>query len=464
MNKKLSEAMSYVNERYVAEAAARKKRRYRVLVAAVAAVLAVVILINVPSIPLAVSAKAVSVASESRKMKRPDVRSDRFDIWYNEEQLRSETVNGAVAAIADFAREGSAQFLTGDDDRLWSPINAYIALGMTAELTGGDTRQSILEVLGVSDTQQLRTNISAVWEDIYEDDGKEISVLANSLWLDDEVDFNQDTMDALSYHYYASVYQRDLQGDRTGRAISNWLSNQTGGFMKKRTGKLQLDPNTLMALASTIYFQSQWSDEFSRGANTQGLFHAPEGDVECTFMNKKEEHMNYYWAEDYGAVQVFLENGSYMWFILPDADKTIDDVLQSGDYAAMITRSDAFPEENHKWMKVNLSMPKFDVSASVDLKPGLQNMGLTGIFEPLGNDFSASVESDVPVYLQSINQDTRVTIDEKGVTAASYIELLFGAMAAEPPQEIIDFVLDRPFLFAICSDKVPLFIGTVQTP
>ena len=174
--------------------------------------------------------------------------------------------------------------------------------------------------------------------------------------------------------------------------------------------------------------------------------------------------MSYYWAPDYGAVQLWLENGSCMWFILPDEDKTVDDVLRSGDYMDMISGSDAFPKENEKWMKVNLSVPKFDVSASVDLEEGLKKMGLTKIFEPTGNDFSPSVISEWSVYLDSINQDTRVSIDEEGVTAASYILLEFGAGAAAPPDEIIDFILDRPFVFVISSSQVPLFVGTVNTP
>ena len=130
----------------------------------------------------------------------------------------------------------------------------------------------------------------------------------------------------------------------------------------------------------------------------------------------------------------------------------------------MITQNGEFPGENHRWMKVNLSVPQFDVSASTDLKAGLQNMGLTKIFDPLGNDFSPSIDSKIPVYLDSINQDTRVAIDEEGVTAASYILLEFGAGAAMPPEDIIDFVLDRPFVFAITSDQIPLFVGTVNMP
>lgn len=465
MNEKVAEALGYIEGRYISEAAKRRKRKHRVLVA-VAAVLAVVMFFNVPNIPMVISAKAVSLAAEARITERPSIHSERYDAWKAERSTREELASSAQQPIFDFAELCSREVLSGVDgmNRVWSPVNAYIALAITAELTGGETQQEVLDILGVADTSELRLQMSAVWESVYENNGKEISVLANSLWLDEDVEYAQDVMDTLAYYYYASVYQGDLGSKRTGRDIANWLSNQTGGFLKDRSGEVNLAPNSMLALASTVYFQSQWSDEFDRSNNTEDMFHAVTGDVECTFMNADLYEMNYYWAEDYGAVQIFLENGSYMWFILPDEDKTVDDVLNGGEYMAMITMNGAFPDENRKWMKVNLSIPKFDISASTDLKDGLQNMGLTKIFEPFGNDFSPSVESEIPVYLDSINQDTRVAIDEEGVTAASYILLEFGAGAAMPPDEIIDFVLDRPFIFAICNEQIPLFVGTVNMP
>ncbi|MBR6708105.1 MAG: hypothetical protein IKL84_00335, partial [Clostridia bacterium] len=235
-----------------------------------------------------------------------------------------------------------------------------------------------------------------------------------------------------------------------------------------RTGNVNLSPDDkMLVMASTIYFQAKWGDEFNRSLNKEGVFHTVDGNVICTFMNQKLAEMNYYWAEDFGAVAMRMKNGSSMWFILPDEDKSVDDVLTSGDYMNMITLSEAFPKENEKWMKVNLSVPKFDVSADLDVKEGLQKMGLTKVFDWTQNGFSSALSSknsEYPVYLDSINQDTRVKIDEKGVTAASYIELNFGAGAAMPPDEIIDFVLDRPFVFAVTKSRIPLFVGTVNIP
>ena len=464
---------------YVKDAKEYKKTRriprFAKWMGGVAAVLAIVLLVNnMPGIPLIVSAKAVSVASEPRIMSRPGRESaaGAYEAWLTERDNRKILVDAAQTPISDFAGLVSGEVLSGVDDtnRVWSPINAYIALSMTAELTEGETQAELLGVLNASDTAELRSRISAVWEEIYEDNGKEISVLANSLWLDNDLIYSKEKMDILAYDYYASVYRGNLDSEKTNRAITNWMRNQTGGLLKDRTGKVELPvEDQMLVMASTIYFQSRWADEFSKGDNTRAMFHAVTGEVEATFMNKKEYHMNYYWGESYGAVQMFLENGSYMWFILPDEGKTVDDVLASDEYMKMITQEHLHSDEeaNRKWMKVNLSVPQFDVSAGIDLKEGLQNAGLTKVFDWTQNGFASSLESSTsayPVYLDSIHQDTRVKIDEKGVVAASYIELNFGAGAAMPPDEIIDFVLDRPFVFAVTKSQIPLFVGTVNNP
>ena len=55
-------------------------------------------------------------------------------------------------------------------------------------------------------------------------------------------------------------------------------------------------------------------------------------------------------------------------------------------------------------------------------------------------------------------------VDEEGVTAAAYT-LMQDAGAGRPPQEEIEFRLDRPFLFAIMgTGDVPLFVGVVNQP
>ena len=150
-----------------------------------------------------------------------------------------------------------------------------------------------------------------------------------------------------------------------------------------------------------------------------------------------------------------------MWFILPDEGKTTADVLNNSSYGEMISLGDGEDGwQNKKYMKVNLSVPKFDVSSTVNLKDGLNKMGVTKVFDMESADFTA-ITSDSPVYVTAVNQSAKVEIDEKGVKAATYIELP-GCGSAMPPEEIIDFVLDRPFLFVITKGNLPLFTGVVN--
>ena len=470
MNEKVAKALSYVDEKYVTDAAKRKKKKARKYwLSAIAAVLALVLLFNLPSMPMVISAKAVSIASESRQMQRPD-RDDYKDVnawredfnkWEEEQKQRSSTSRAAIDALTPFFTNGSAQFLStqGSENLLWSPINAYIGLSMITELTDGASRQQILDLFGASDIDELRKQVGAVWENSYNDNGHEISTLANSLWLEEGLNYNQDTMDDLAYYYYASVYQGDLGSQKINNAIGAWINNNTGGFLKKSTSNVNLSPDTILALYSTIYFQAKWQDEFSESNNTQDTFHTPSGDKTATFMNKKLAQMNYYYGDKFSAVALSLKNGSLMWFILPDEGYTTADVLADGQYMQMILQQDW---KNAKWMKVNLSVPKFDVNSTLNLKAGLQEMGVTDVFNETTSNFT-EITGDVPIYLTAANQSVRVQIDEEGVKAAAYIELP-GTGSPMPPEEIIDFVLDRPFIFAITTESIPLFMGTVNNP
>lgn len=470
MNEKVAKALGYVDEKYVNAAAKwKKKKAAKYWISAVAAVLALVLLFNLPSMPMVISAKAVSIASESRQMQRPDLddykdrdqwRAD-LNKWEAEQKFLSSTTRETVDALAPFFTNGSAQFLSSQssENLLWSPINAYIGLALMTELTDGASRQQILDLFGARDIDALRQQVGAVWESAYNDNGHEISTLANSLWLENGLNYQQDTMDNIAYYYYASVYQGDLGSQKINNAIGAWINNNTGGFLKKSTSNVNLSPDTILALYSTIYFQAKWQDEFSASKNTQDTFHAPNGDKTVTFMNKKLAQMYYYYGDNFSAVALSLKNGSRMWFILPDEGYTTADVLADGQYMQMVLQQDW---ENEKWMKVNLSVPKFDVNSTMDLKGGLQEMGVTDVFNEGAANFS-EITGDVPIFLTAANQSVRVQIDEEGVKAAAYIEFP-GATSPAPPEEIIDFILDRPFIFAITTDNIPLFMGTVNNP
>lgn len=116
-----------------------------------------------------------------------------------------------------------------------------------------------------------------------------------------------------------------------------------------------------------------------------------------------------------------------------------------------------------KYLTVNLSVPKFDVASSADLKESLHALGVADVFDMNLSDFTPLTE-DSKIYLSEVEHSARVAIDEEGVTAAAYTAEI-GDGADMPPEEEMDFVIDRPYLFAITNrNNLPLFVGIVKNP
>lgn len=471
---KLADALGYIRDSFITEAAQGRKKRRPLWAGAAAAVLAAVLLMNWFGLPISVQAMVVAEASESRVLEfRKSSQFSSHETWseYNDRRVAQyEAREAAVAqalADSDFFSDATDVFLSGSgsENRVWSPVNGYIGLAMLAETAGGTSRQQILNALGADTLESLRARVSAVWESCY-DDGNNPSLLANSLWLDEDLEYDQSVMDNLAYHHYASVYQGDFGSRRTDKSLQTWLNNNTRGILRDSAQQVTLPADTVLALASTVYFQAKWTDEFNPLNNTRDLFHAPEGDITCTYMNQKELQGNYYWGDSFGAVRLNLKGNGCVWLFLPDEGKTPDDVLSEGQYMDMVTGNFGDPEAYSKYMKINLTMPKFDVGSSGNLKEGLEALGITDVFDPGRADFTQAVQSPtpVPVHITSVNQAVRVMVDEQGVKAAAYIEIP-GAGAAAPPEEIIDFILDRPFLFVIADySGIPMFAGVVNEP
>lgn len=438
MNEKVADALNEVRDAHIEEAAKPKKSRKKMVlrIAAAAAMLALVI--GVALAPPTITAKAVSLPEERR------TRGD------------NKLVRESNESLADFYTQGSATFLTGEENSIWSPVNAFMGLAMVAELAEGESRQQILDLFGLKGMNTLRTYATNIWETCYRD-GNEILTLANSLWLSKDLTYNQAAMDDLAYYYYASVYKGKMGGEKLNNAIGAWLDRNTGGLLNEYTENINLSAETVFALYSTIYLRGTWYSEFNKSDNTQDVFHGYNGDSTVTYMNKTRSAMSYYWADNFSAVSMGLKNGTTMWFILPDEGYTTTDILSDGEYMQLLSGN----WENSGQYFVNLSLPKFDVSYSGDLKKGLMEMGVTDVFEVDTADFYAI--SDAQAYLSSVKQSVRVIVDEEGVKAATYIEIP-GAMEAAPPEEEVDFVVDRPFLFAISSNSVPLFVGCVTNP
>ena len=464
MNDKLTDALNEISDTHLQEAIQPKRKRRPYWLGAVAAVLAVVLLLAGTGFSfrgtLPGDQYTVTLSTEQRP-----IQSAVVSLSSAPRQSGSTALAGsAQTSAASFFQRSTRQFLAGtQENRVYSPAGAYMVLAMLAEMTGGATQEQLLETLGVSHIESLRSRVSALWESVYTGDGASaVCALANSAWLDDALSYDQGVMDTLGYDYYASVFQGDIGSDTVNEDIRAWLSNNTGGLLEDAVDTIGYDQSTVLALFSTIYFNGTWTAEFSAADNTVDLFYSPSGVQLATYMNDRRR-MDLYWGDSFSAVALSMSNGCTMWLVLPDEDATVDMVLEDGAYLELATSGTK--RNSHSYI-INLSVPKFDAGSQYDLIGGLRELGITDIFDPALADFSPSVTvpGGLPVYINRVTQANRVVIDESGATAASFTEAS-GALGFNPNTQVeeIDFILDRPFLFVITSGNgLPLFTGVVN--
>ncbi len=386
-----------------------------------------------------------------------------FDTWWQDRRISASTELVDENAWEEFVQSTLPLFLdtSKGQNAVYSPINIYLALAMLAEVADGDSRAQILAAMGLDNINTAAKQAGILWQKHYIDDGASKSILANSFWLADDFVYKKETLERLAEMYFASSFQGEMGSEDYTNALRNWLNEQTGGLLEESIEGIEFDTDTIMALASTIYFQSRWADEFVSENNVEQIFHTPKGGVLTEFMTQSRTS-TYYWHDKFSAISKNLNDMGNIWFILPDEDVSTSELLNDDAIMELVKADYDYP--NQKYLIVNLSLPKFDISSDIDLTDGLKALGITDIFNVAKSDFSALTENANGIILTKADHAARVTVDEEGVKAAAYTVLMKCGSAA-PPDEKIDFVLDRPFIFVITGNSgLPLFVGVVNNP
>ena len=384
-----------------------------------------------------------------------------FDDWLADNESyrmydpsQAKGLNGFLTAMTRAMLENAE-----GENRVCSPLNIYMALAMLAEVTDGDTRKELLDVLGVKDTAALREQAKALWDANYADDGVVKSLLADSVWLNDNMNYKPDALKTLAEDYFASVFSGEPGTKEYDDALHEWINEQTGNLLKDSAEGLQMDPLMAITLVSSVYFKGRWTETFDAMNNTTETFHGAEKDAPCEMM-RQVDGMGYYRGKGFSAVNKGVMNANGFRFILPDEGVTVDEVLASKEFTDYLTYSPADPLEDYT--QVALSVPKFDVTADSDVIPTLKEMGVEKVFEHGAADFSPLTDDGSDIAVDKVQHSARVKIDEEGCEAAAFTAVMAyatGAFVDEP----IDFTLDRPFIFVINgAGNTPLFVGVVN--
>ncbi|MBP1555711.1 MAG: hypothetical protein J6U30_06495 [Oscillospiraceae bacterium] len=385
-----------------------------------------------------------------------DTYEEQFQLWRAGRVEKAKAMSEEVS-MEHFYREAMTAFLLDKDkgeNAVLSPLNIYLALSLLAESTDADTRQQILDVLGRTDIAEARKQAQVLWEANYLNEGPIVSILANSVWLHDGLPVKADWEKMMSEEYMASIFSGDMGSDAMKQALRDWLDEQTNGLLKESAQNLDLPVEAMLVLCSTIYFKGSWKSEFDKSQTQEQVFHGAKGDTTCQMMHQSTFE-GYFAGDHFTSVSQTLDQAGQMVFILPEEGMTPEELLSDEQALACMIGYDT----EYRQILIHESIPRIDVSADFSLNDTLKQLGITKVF---GMDADFSPVTDKTLYLDRASHAARVTVDEEGVEAAAFTVLAM-AEGAFLPEDEVDFVLDRPFIFLIKGiDGQILFAGIVN--
>lgn len=408
------------------------------------------------------SSPTIQVLPAQPKAIKPVARVTEPDVPEDEEEQSYfciEATNPAfIESMQKFGAKTSSMVLTeSGTNQTYSPISFAYALGVLGSGASGQTARNIAKALETSTMTAASKGLSWFYTTHYDDHEGSVLKIANSLWLQEDYPIKEEFAKKAAEQFYASAYSVDFSEQATADAMAKWISEQTSGLLNPT---FQANPDQILSIINTLYFEGAWVDSFDAANNTEETFTLEDGsEVDATYMNRTFQGATYYETDDYTLFEVSFEGGQTMKFVLPKEGSALETLLDQESLGQILSEQE---ESSVRYADVNFKLPKFSFDSEFDLNETCKALGLEELLEGKAD---LSGITDERVALSSVKQESHVEVDENGCKAAAYTKMDLMRMSMPVPMEQYDFSLDRPFLFVIESqDEAPLFVGTVYNP
>ncbi len=327
-----------------------------------------------------------------------------------------------------------------------SPYSVFTVMSMVANGGSSSVQESFLNFfgLGCDDIEAINDYNSTLIEQLPTIDNRTIFHVANGIWYNPQLTFNQALGKKLQDYYSAILFDQSPAGTKGMESINNWVSENTQGLIKEA---INSPKDWDVAFVNTVYFKGKWKEEFKISDTKPRTFHNIDGsDSQTDFMHISAD-LYFNDIDNFFVVELPYGNKNFaMYAILPFEN------VNFHDFIANINPS-SFDNLSSKLLPatVNLAIPKFETYFNEDhLLPILKDMGFSNpILDRIFGE---------PIELKDILHGVRITVDEEGTEAAAST-IADGDVIAPGP--IIDLTFDRPFIYMIreTSTGTILFMG-----
>jgi len=342
-----------------------------------------------------------------------------------------------------------------------SPLSASTALTMLLNGCGGNTYDQLKKTLRYPEDMSI-SEINEVYKSLVTQllqvDPKVKLALANAIFYRESFSVKAPFLNMMSSDFEAQTEGLDFALPSALITINKWAYDNTNGKIPKVLD--EISPDAVMFLMNALYFKGDWSYQFDKSLTSNRPFYMAEGNsVNVSTMNgevgsKVASGINYKAIElPYGRTNftmvVIVPNETLANFNTPFTAEMWNTITSTLD-------------EQEEYGEMIVYMPKFKFSYEKQLNDQLQSMGMIDAFNPgLAN---LSGISDASIFVSFVKQNTFVEVDEKGTEAAAVTTI--GVELSSAPPQPRQFIIDKPFIFAIRerTTNALLFIGQIVNP
>lgn len=372
----------------------------------------------------------------------------RADVEYRQVALPDAPAVAAVVAATDEFGLGVLRAVDPGENLVFSPASAAVALAMLGEGATNAGATELDTLLGASGDERSRA-INALVGVLAPFDGDPAGVddedlpatplvhVANNVVLDDQARVEDTFLARLAEFHDAGVQVADLASGSGKAVLDAWVREHTGGRVEESA--IVPADDLWLVLQNAVLLAARWQQEFDSNATVEGPFTGATGETQTVdFMNGLQE-LAYAEHEGWQAVQLPYTDGFVARIVLPPAGED-PAAIESGALAALESAL-AGPA-----LRVSLSLPRFTIDSSTQLRDPLAALGVTAIFDPAARALEG-ISPGADLYVGQAVQQATITVGEEGTVAAAVTEI--GVAGTAAPEVDVVLTVDHPFLLVV---------------
>ena len=354
----------------------------------------------------------------------------------------------------------------------FSPFSISSALAMTYAGARANTQQEMAESLCFNlEHDELHKSFLSLNSKLanIQKDGKVKLQIANSLWLQKDMEILQDYLNLTKKYYSSGVNKVDFRNNSSEcvNIINQWIEEKTNNKIQNLLSPGAANSSTKLILCNAIYFKGDWLKAFKESQTIDRKFYPMGGQEIYVQTMKQTSHFNYREFDDFKALDLPYSGDKVSMVVLLPNEKqglpSLEEKLSGKNIQRWLKDLDSCTSS-----KVIVELPKFKVNFRLSLAKALKSMGMNSAF---GNSDFSGITADAQNGKLSISEvihQAFIEVDEKGTeaAAATAVTMVLGCSARAPIRKTYEFKADHPFVFLI-RDKVTnsiLFVGKILKP